>query len=383
MSEIQKKSLPIVTHLYEIDLIRTLTVISVVALHTISYMKYLAVNPASLQWLYVAGHTLNYSRYMFMFATAFVLTYVYSHKNLEIKKFYSKRLLVVFIPYLLWSIIYIIFNRYPVSPDKFIFLTIDSIIYGTASFQLYYILITLQFYAIFPFFLRLLKKYTNHLFPILITFFFIQLAWMYYDFNYIQTGIHKIPDTFKELIKYRDRIFLEYIFFFVFGGVAALKWQLFKNYFNKYGKYIPFLLISTYVVYTIYFLAQLNIFNIPQYRASGSLQPSSTIFSTAMIIFLVFVSYLWSQRRIFHKAVQLISNTSFGIYFVHVIALSVTRTHILPLIPADLPLFFKILLVFLIAFGFSVMVSLFLLKIPFLSWAIGKTRSAGIDNKSK
>lgn len=368
-------------HLFELDFIRTITVISVVALHTISYMKYLALNPASLQWLLILGHTLNYSRYMFMFATAFVLTYVYSHKNLEIKKFYSKRLLVVFVPYVLWSIIYIIFNRYPLPFEKFISLTIDSIIYGTASFQLYYILITLQFYAVFPFFLLILKKHARHLFFILITFFLIQLAWIYYDFNYIQTGIHKIPEVLKEFIKYRDRIFLEYIFFFIFGGVAAMKWESLKNYFKIYGKYIPFLLFSIYFVYTIYFLAQLNIFNIPQYRASGSLQPSSIIFSTAMIIFLTFTSYIWSQKKALYKIIHLISNTSFGIYFVHVIALSITRTHILPFVPPGIPLSLKILIVFLVAFGFSVLFSALLLKIPVLSWTIGKSRISKI-NKS-
>lgn len=362
-------------HLFEIDFIRAITVISVVALHTISYMKYLTVNPASLQWLLIFGHALNYSRYMFMFATAFVLTYVYSQKNLDLKKFYSKRLLVVFVPYVLWSIIYIIFNRYPLSLDKFLFLTVDSIIYGTASFQLYYILITLQFYAIFPFFLTALKKYSKHVLMMLIIFFIIQLSLIYYDFNYIQTGLHKIPEVLEEITKYRDRIFLEYIFFFVFGAVAAMKWQVLKKYFEKYGTLLPFALIVIYIAYTFYFLAQLNIFNIPQYRASGSLQPSSIIFSIAMIIFLTYLSYLWSHKRIFYNLIHNISNTSFGIYFIHVIALSVTRTHLLPFLPSETPLALKIIAVFLIAFSLSVFASMILLKTPLLGWTIGKSRS--------
>jgi peptidoglycan/LPS O-acetylase OafA/YrhL len=376
MAEVEGDKLVRKGHLFEIDFIRATTVFSVVALHALSYTKYLLRDPGSLQALYVIGHALNYNRYVFMFVTAFVLTYVYAGKTLLIGQFYLKRVLVVFVPYVAWSFIYIWFNYSP-ALSEFFLISYESIITGEASFQLYYILLTLQFYVVFPFFLMFIRRFKKYSLIILGVSLSLQIAWMYYDFNFIQTRKVDIPEMLVKVVKYRDRIFLEYLFFFVFGGIAALHIEQFWNVLRRNGRNIVWLFVLSVVVYCVYFLVQLHIYEIPQRRASGGMQPVVVLYSISIILFLCWCAIVWAKERRFYRLIHTISVTSFGVFFVHVMMLSLTRTYVLPLIPEIVPVALRILAVLVVAFGGSVFISFLFLQTPWLSWMIGRPGRIG------
>ena len=94
-------------HIYEIDLIRVITVFSVVTVHSLSTSSFLVTDPKiSLQILNFIIHLFHYSRQIFMFVTGLVLTYSYLNRQFSTLKFWLRRLLLVFIPYVLWTLIY-------------------------------------------------------------------------------------------------------------------------------------------------------------------------------------------------------------------------------------------------------------------------------------
>lgn len=361
-------------HVHEIDLIRSISVFSVVALHTLSYTKFLIKDIESLRLFYILGHTLNYNREMFMFVTAFVLTYVYLPREISLKKFYMRRLLIVFIPYVLWSVIYLLIRHFPTSLPQFLTKTFDAVLTGDASFQLYYILLTLQFYAIFPFFLVFIKKVKQRPWIALSIGLVIQLLWMYYDFNYIQTGVHTPPEFLERVVKYRDRIFLVYGFFFLLGGISAVYFESARRLLVRYASYIPVLFASAITLYSLHYFYQFTVQKIPIMRAAGALQPSVVLYSIAVIIFFMWIATRWAEKRRLHTIVHTISNTSFGIFFVHVLALDLTRSYFLPIIPSFVPVFFQIFLVLIVAFGSSVLISQILIKTPFLGWTVGRPK---------
>lgn len=361
-------------HIYEIDLLRTITVISVVANHSLSYTNFLITNTVGVQLVNLISHALHYNREAFMFITGFVLTFVYNNRPFSVKSFWLKRFSLVFIPYVLWSIIYVMINNHVQTFNEYLKLSLWNILTGEASFQLYYILLSLQFYAIFPLFLRFIKKVANHPWHTLAISFILQILLLYFDFYYLQTGSFSQLPAVKQFVHYQDRIFLMYEFFFILGGFAAVYMNTIQTFFAKYGRYVLFLFIATLGLYVLYYYTQLNQFRLSTGLATSVLQPSVAIYSTVALIFFFYIAFIWAKSRKGFGLIKIISDTSFGIYFVHVLMLTYIAQYLLPLMSPAIPISIKMITILLVAFTSSVIFCFILLKIPFLSWTIGRVK---------
>jgi poly(3-hydroxybutyrate) depolymerase/surface polysaccharide O-acyltransferase-like enzyme len=367
VTQVQKR-----IHIYEIDLIRAITVFSVVAIHTLAYTNTLFKSKTAFDWINIFGHMLHYNREMFVFVTGLVLTYVYFNKPFSAKKFWLKRFTFVLIPYILWSIFYVIINH----PDQSILyyskLSAWDVLTGDASFQLYYILLALQFYALFPLFLLLLRKIAKYPWKSMIISFVIQIIFLYVDFHFLQYHVSKAPHWQQAFVKFQDRIFLLYQFFFVLGAFAAIYLSAMQKFFVKYGKYVILLFLAASALFVWYSYKQLFIWHEQLMYATSVLQPSVVLYSTVVILFFAYLSVLWEKRKPFYKMIRVIAESSFGIYFVHVLALSIITTSLLPYIPSSVPVLLRIALVLLLAFSASTVFCWILLKTSWLSWTIGK-----------
>jgi hypothetical protein len=358
-------------HLFEIDFVRTITVFSVVALHSFVFTKVLLSSNSQTTFVSLIGHALNYNREMFMFITGLVLTYVYYNRDFSIFTFWKKRLLVIFIPYVLWTIVYMVANNPPVSmiPMKYISLFAYNLATGNASFQLYYIMLALEFYFIFPFFKIILKKLAAYPLLVLTVSLAIQLLTMYIDHNYFQNTSFHAPSFLQPFIIYRDKIILTYQFFFIFGAFAALNLTKIYEWFKKFGKYIPVAFLLSFCLY--YWYSASEVIRSIDY-ASTVLQPSVVLYTITAIIFFMYLSTLWVKKRKGFKLIKIISDTSFGVFFVHILVLSYTSTYLLPILPSFIPIPIQMILVILLAFSISVICCFGLLRTRFLSWTIGK-----------
>ena len=359
-------------HIYEIDLIRAITVFSVVAIHTLAYTNTLITDKAGFLWINIFGHVMHFNRDMFVFVTGLVLTFVYFNKPFSLKKFWLKRFSLVLIPYILWSIFYVIYNNPNLSLLQYVQRSAWDILTGDASFQLYYILLTLQFYAVFPLFLVLLRKVARYPWKTLTISFILQMVLLYFDFHYLQFNFFQAPQWQQMLVKFQDRIFLLYQFFFVLGAFAAVYLNRVQQVFVSHGKIFFSVFIASIVLYVMYTYLQLFSWGEPLLYGTSALQPSVFLYSIPFIIYIAYLAVAWERKRPGYKLVKVISETSFGVYFVHVFALSLISSLLLPLVPTFVPVLVKIILVLLLAFSVSVFFCWVLLKIPFLSWTIGK-----------
>lgn len=369
-------------HIYEIDLIRVITVFSVVAVHSLSFTSFLTKDIESAQLLHLIIHMLHFNREMFMFVTGLVLTYVYFHRNFSAKKFWLKRTLFVFIPYVLWSFIYTRINNPHLGTNDYISRALYETLTGDASFQLYYILLSLQFYAIFPFFLTFLKKVAHHPWITMGISLAIQLVFLYYNFHYIQTFANNNHPILKNISYYQDRVLIVYQFFFVFGSFAAIYMNEVRSFIKRHVKSAVLLFIGSLTLYTAYYFYQIGILDMPINLATSVLQPSVVLYSIFVILFLCILAILWDKKRYFYKLVNIISNSSFGIYFVHVFFLSVITKNLLPHTPDSIPVPVKDISVLLLAFSASTFVCYLLLKSPWLSWTIGKGQRLNLPKLS-
>ncbi|HEY1653047.1 MAG TPA: acyltransferase [Acidimicrobiales bacterium] len=141
-----------------IDAMRPVKQVGVVSTHTLLFFAPLAAAVsvgASLQLLHV-------TREAFLFVSACMLTYSVRDLGIDHRTFWRRRFALVAVPYLCWTVIYF-------------FMTIGSdpgtaggdtlhLLYlvGTGYYQLYYLLVLLEFYALFPLCLILVRRTAGH-----------------------------------------------------------------------------------------------------------------------------------------------------------------------------------------------------------------------------
>lgn len=360
------------THIYEIDFLRAVTVFSVVTIHSVSATLFIYSYDARATFITnFIIHVLHYNREMFIFVTGLVLTYVYYYRNYSVKKFWFKRVLLIFIPYVAWSLIYIKIKNPTLNGDDFFKLFWYDVYSGSASYQLYYILLALQFYAIFPFFLWFIRKVSKYPFIVLLLSFFIQMDLISLDFTYLQTGNHH-GNIMNWILKYQDRIFLLYQFFFVAGAFAAIYINKCFQLLKKYGMLSPFLCIVEVIGLQFLFDYQINTQHESYKYTMSVLQPSIVPLSIIVIVFSFWLSTLWAKKQRLFGLIKAISDTSFGIYFIHVLILDYVIHTILPMLPSDIPGIWQMTFATLTTFISSLGICLLLLRIPFLSWTIGR-----------
>jgi peptidoglycan/LPS O-acetylase OafA/YrhL len=131
----------------------------VVSTHTLLFFAPVAAGltvGASLQLLHV-------TREAFLFVSACMLAYsVRDLPGIDHHTFWRRRFALVAVPYLCWTVIYFAVGL----PSEHGTPRADTIhllyLFGTGYYQLYYLLVLLEFYALFPLLLVLLRKTAGH-----------------------------------------------------------------------------------------------------------------------------------------------------------------------------------------------------------------------------
>lgn len=206
---------------YQIASIRSIACLFVLITH-ISAVFYIATS-SDFQNSFIA-YLNQFSRFgtpLFCVITGFLFA-KYFYNNLNIKAFYKSRIQKIFIPYLLWSVVYVII-MYIFSPKLFLNFTTQPIfnfLTGKTFYHLYFISVILQFCLIFPL-LCYFKKVNIGI--ILFISFLINLASLYF--------LHT-----SEIYFLSDRAFLgNWIFYFIFGiffyNLKDLKIHKYLNFF--------------------------------------------------------------------------------------------------------------------------------------------------------
>jgi surface polysaccharide O-acyltransferase-like enzyme len=374
------------SHVYELDPLRTVTAFSVVAVHVLAFTAYLNHSDVGTQIQNALVVALHYTREMFIFVTAFALVYVYYGKPFSLKKFWTKRSLGVVLPYCIWSIIYVWVNSPGLSPGALTRTAFLDILQGNASYQLYYILLTIQFYIILPLFLLFLKHVAQHPWKVLSVSFVLQVALLYVDYHWLQKGELASSGFWQVLSAYQDRFIVIYQFYFLLGGFTALYFEQVRTYLLRYGWIAACALVTSLAALWLHFVLQIRVYQEPMGYATSVLQPVMTFYCLPLIVCGLWIANLWAGRkneegrphgsRIWRK----LSDASFGVYLIHVLFLTAILKWVVPAMPATWPVALRVFLTWFTTVCSAAAASMIFMHLPILCHLVGRSYPPGRTN---
>lgn len=246
--------------------------------------------------------------------------------------FMKKRLRGAGLPYLSWSLFYMLYF-WLILPPGFVSWNPLHVAYvlffGLGCYHLYFMVILLWFYASYPLWRQLLRIIIHQSIPFMLVLLFIfQLA-----FNWWTThpGLNTAGWSViaKNFFDYRlNYLPLHYLLIFMSGGLAACYWEKFISLLRRYSAMVCMIFAasvawdvqSCYEAVTVKGYTLIDLAN-----TYHQLSPQGLCYTVGSLLFFC-LALDWLERKAqaegslakpFYKAISILSAYSMLIYFVH------------------------------------------------------------------
>lgn len=328
----------------EITMIRGLSIIGILILHVTSYFV-LMPNTQTLTFKLglLFNQVVRFSLPLFLVISGVVLAYSYDPaKGVDFRKFILSRAKQILLPYLTWSFIYFCFYilflkkvplgttvvdlKEPLELMAAIKIFTKNLVFGWNYVHLYFVVLIFQFYLLYPWFIKKVTKIKSLEFFVAtnLVFYLILIIYLFYYRGYF--GIYLID----LLIKYYWETFIAWFVYFVVGIYVGLRIREFKDWCNK-----NFLWVSA-----VYFLTTLIVlgeafFYVDNVGKLTSLRPAVYLNTIPAMCFYYSISNrLIVQKSIFSAFLKTVGDMSFGIFFVHILILTIAFKGLIAYNPA-------------------------------------------------
>ena len=310
-----------------VEAIRGISMMGVIGIHIGA--EYLANPSPNIHLVALFDIGTRFAVPIFFFISAFGLFYGQSPSApFSYRDFLVRRGRAVMIPYLVWSLFYLLHDAYTYGVGFPPLTALPSILFfGNAKYQLYFMVILIWFYLLMPLWRVLLARMTL---PLLAGILALQIAFDYWSsfdtaFNLY---VYALPEgtLLRALLFYRLNYWvIHYVFIFLLGGYIALHFATFRAWMERntarlyafgilslaalLAWYYKLLLVDGYTplegIYTAHQLSPLGIFY--------------TIGAT-LALFAFFTRL--GTENILGRAFQLLGKHSYFIYLGHPIAIT-------------------------------------------------------------
>lgn len=307
-----------------LEYIRGISMLGVVGIHTGSYSL---SNPSVNIHLFALLEILTrFSVPIFFFVSALGL---FLGQDLAGKFSYAKFLMrrgrTVLLPYLVWSLIYMIHYTF-ISKDFSIWnppLLYEYFLFGLASFHLYFLVILLWFYALMPFWRTTVRFIIKH--PLRNLGLLLVFQILFNDYSSHLTESMFSNYYLKTAISYRLNYWvLHYIFIFLLGAVCAVKYQEFIAFLSRYRQQVKafFYLTATGILSYYYYLLKVSHYT-PE-AAVNTAQQLSTIgilYTLGATLFFFMIFNQNNMPRLLQNLLGLLGKHSYLVYLFHPLAM--------------------------------------------------------------
>lgn len=315
-----------------IDNLRGICMLGVIGIHIGS----LALAPNNFTLYLLLEILSRYSVPSFFFISGYGLACtdkgLLSGSRLNYIDFMKKRLRGAGLPYLSWSLFYMLYF-WLILPPGFVSWNPLHVAYvlffGLGCYHLYFMVILLWFYASYPLWRQLLRIIIHKSIPFMLVLLFIfQLA-----FNWWTThpGLNTAGWSViaKNFFDYRlNYLPLHYLLIFMSGGLAACYWEKFIALLRRYSAMVCMIFAasmawdvqSCYEAVTVKGYMLIDLAN-----TYHQLSPQGLCYTVGSLLFFC-LALDWLERKAqsegslakpFYKAISILSSYSMLIYFVH------------------------------------------------------------------
>lgn len=315
-----------------IDNLRGICMLGVIGIHIGS----LALAPNNFTLYLLLEILSRYSVPSFFFISGYGLACtdkgLLSGSRLNYIDFMKKRLRGAGLPYLSWSLFYMLYF-WLILPPGFVSwhpLHVAYVLFfGLGCYHLYFMVILLWFYASYPLWRQLLRIIIHQSIPFMLVLLFIfQLA-----FNWWTThpGLNTASWSVlaKNFFDYRlNYLPLHYLLIFISGGLAACYWEKFITLLRRYSAMVCMMFAasvawdvqSCYEAVTVKGYTLIDLAN-----TFHQLSPQGLCYTVGSLLFFC-LALDWLERKaqsegslanLLYKAISILSAYSMLIYFVH------------------------------------------------------------------
>jgi surface polysaccharide O-acyltransferase-like enzyme len=347
-----------------LDRLRVLATFAVIAIHITA--GYVLVSPVA----YYTNQWVRFAVPLFIIMSGYLIYYAdHTTGFLPLSIFYRKRLSKVFVPYIIWTLLYgsllFMMSGAPLKVNLLIICLAKNLLWGTAFYHLYFLLIILQLYFLYPLIRRRLESSWGIWLGASLVLTLTTQTILYLNMISLIT----LPSGFQNLYLVA---FPGWIFYFVLGMCVALKKDLCENYLNQH-RILPALI----------YLISLGLLVLDSRLTStygSSIRPSVILYTISSYFFFYAVA-LGLKRPVSHLTSWL-AQQSFLIFLLHPLVLLVltvlaTRFNV-PLLWSGVS---GMLLLYLITSAATLIITFVASRTPIAAWIGGTSRNKIIPAK--
>lgn len=289
--------------LFALDLLKVVACILVVVIH-VTAAGVVGYQPGSkLQQISVLLNSFSqFAVPAFLFASGYGLSARF--KGIPrvdgVLRFWGKRIETVLLPYLIWSLIYLLVQQRFLGICYGAWGMLEMILSGGAFYHLYFMVVLIQFYLVFPLLLLVRRRFANYNVDV-----FIMLA------LFLVYGL-----WLKRYVPMSDRFFMSYLPFFYAGMVVAER-PLKTTALTVIG-------IAGAVAFADYLVTRMTVFKAITPLTMLSLPYAWEIFSLAAVLLL----FTWFNTLPFSPLMGVrlmsLSSVTFDVYLAHPLVLFFT-----------------------------------------------------------
>lgn len=366
-------------YLHQVDLVRTTTFALVIFMHvltsTTAEFTSMGTNATAL--------LLHSTRNIFFALTGFVLMYQYLDRpDFRATSFWRRRMKLVIVPYLAWSVLYWIvtgmwltgrFTEIPTSLDELG----EQIMRGTASYHLYFLVVMLQVYLLFPVLRKLITRTRGHHGIVLAVSVALQVTTLSLITYWTP------PAGMAEAWSHLYATVVPYQLLIVMGALAADHRERVAELLRGRSELICWSLLGTGMLAIGAYVHRVLFLGAPINAPGSPFELTLLPFIVVAVIAVYAMALHWAtfrraQSPIVAKVVRYASNRSFPVFLVHVMVLSLLLApttddgghRIVEAIPQPL----ATLTVYLLTVGLSLLVVEVLRRLPGSLYLTGRPR---------
>lgn len=351
--------------------LRGISIVGVLMIHISATFLYMSSNELTNIMLLSINQWARFSVPIFFMITGMVLYHNYGEGEINYLAFISKRLRYIIIPYLLWAMIYGYIRTSGIEgiDTQIVKAWIIDTLSGRVSYHLYFIVVLVQLYLIFPLIRSSLMPpyaFWTLLLSVIVYGVLTYSLWIQLQGNVVW------PTGYQFIIDHNNIVFW-WLLYFVLGTRLSQfwpTWEQFDKGFKKDKRRIVFLGVLVILGAMLVWMVRLAYDAYLNWPAGFS--ASANFFRMSVLLYtllFVMMAYLWNRSRWFNRTLEVLGRYSFGMYLSHVFFLKYIGLWVKGL---SVSAFNAFVITTILVFTASIIFTVIATRVSLLSWLVGK-----------